>query len=45
MKAAKDRKDEFFDPARKHDILGRNTTRLELWNEHLKDQLWPWTKP
>ena len=37
-KAAKDnRREEFYDPARKDNILGRNTTRLELWEEHLKD--------
>ena len=36
MKAAKDRREEFYDPARKDDILGRNETRLELWEEHLK---------
>ena len=34
MKAAKDRKEEFYDPARKDHISGRNTTRLELWEEH-----------
>ena len=34
---AKDRKEEFYDPARKDNILGRNKTRLELWEEHLKD--------
>ena len=37
LKAAKDRKEEFYDPARKDDILGRDITRLELWEEHLKD--------
>ena len=45
MKAAKDRREEFHDPARTDNILGRNRTRLELWEEHLKDPLWPWTKP
>ena len=39
MKAAKDRRGEFDDPARKEDILGRNKTRLELWEEQLKDPL------
>ena len=43
MKAAKDRKEEFFDPTRKDNILGRNTTRLELWEEHFKDPIVaPW---
>ena len=39
MKAAKDRGDEFYDLARKDNILGRNQTRLELWEENLKDPL------
>ena len=39
MKAAKDRKEEFHDPARKDNILVRNTTRLELWEEQLKDPI------
>ena len=39
MQAAKDRREEFYDPARKDNILGRNKTRLELWEEHLKDPL------
>ena len=38
MKAAKDREEEFYDPARKDKILGRKQTRLELWEEHLKCQ-------
>ena len=37
MKAAKDRREEFYDPARKDNVLGRNKTPLELWEEHLKD--------
>ena len=37
MKAASDRGEEQYDPARKEEILGRTTTRLELWEEHLKD--------
>ena len=46
MKAAKDRKEDFYDPARKDNILSRNKTRLVLWEEHLKDiQLLRWTKP
>ena len=36
MKAAKDRKKEFDDPACEEDISRRNKTRLELWEEHLK---------
>ena len=36
MKAAKDRKEEFYDPAREEDISRRNKTRSELWEEHLK---------
>ena len=39
MKAAKDRKDAFYDRERKDNILGRNKTRLELWEEHLKDPI------
>ena len=39
MKAAKDRKEEFYDPARKENILGRNKARLELWEEHLEDPI------
>ena len=39
MTAAKDRREEFYDPARKDNILGRSKTRLELWEEHLKDPI------
>ena len=39
MKAAWDRGEEYYDPARKEDILGRTKTRLHLWEEHLKDPL------
>ena len=39
MKAAQDRGDEFYDSARKENILGRKQTRLELWGEHLKDPI------
>ena len=35
MKAAKDRKEEFYDPAREEDISKRKKTRLEFWEEHL----------
>ena len=35
MKAARDRDDEFYCPARKEDILGRPQTRLQLWEEHI----------
>ena len=37
MKAASDRDEEFYDPARTEDILGRTQTRLELREAHLKD--------
>ena len=37
MKAARGRDEEFYDPARKEDILGRTKTSLKLWEEHLKD--------
>ena len=37
--AAKDRKEEFYDPAREEDISKRNKTRLELWEVHLKDPI------
>ena len=30
--------EEYCDPARIEDILGRTKTRLKLWEEHLKDQ-------
>ena len=39
MKAAKDRKEEFNDPANEEDISRRNKTRLDLWEEHLKDPI------
>ena len=39
MKAAKDRREDFCDPQRKDNFLGRNQTRLELWEEHLKDPI------
>ena len=39
MKEAKDRREEFYDPARKDNILGRNNTGLELWEEHLNDAI------
>ena len=39
MKAAKDRQEKFYDPAREEDISKRNKTRLELWEEHLKDSI------
>ena len=38
-KAARDRGEEFYDPERKDNSLGRNKTRLELWEEHLKDPI------
>ena len=36
--AAKDRREDFYDPDRKDNILGRIKTRLELWEELLKDR-------
>ena len=39
MKAAKDRREDFYDPERKGNVLGRNKRRLELWEEHLKDPI------
>ena len=39
MKAAKDRKKEYYDTARKNNIVGRKQTTLELWEEHLKDTI------
>ena len=39
IRAAKDRKEEFYDPARKEYISKRNKTRLELWEEHIKDPI------
>ena len=39
MKAAWDRCEEFYDPTRKEDFLGRTKTRLELCEEHLKDPM------
>ena len=39
MKAARDGGDDFYDPERKNNMLGRNKTRLELWEEHLKDPI------
>ena len=44
MKAARDRDNEFHDPARKNDILDRPQTRLELWEEHLKSLVAALTK-
>ena len=37
MKAAMDAREEHYDPEREDSILGRNKTRLALWEEHLKD--------
>ena len=39
MKAARDSGEDFYDPERNDNILGRNKTRLELWEEHLKDPI------
>ena len=37
MKAAKEAGEEYYDPTREDNILGRNKTRIALWKEHLKD--------
>ena len=37
MNGAKDAGEEHYDSAREDNILGRNMTRLALWEEHLKD--------
>ena len=39
MIAAKDREEDFCDRDRKDNILERNKTRLEKWEEHLKDPI------
>ena len=39
LKAVKDAGEEYFDPTRVDNILGRNETRLALWEEHLKDPI------
>ena len=39
MMAARDSGEDFYDPERTDNILGRNRTRLELWEEHLKDPI------
>ena len=39
MKAARDCGEDFYDPERKDNILGRKKKRLELWEEHLKDPI------
>ena len=39
MKAAKDAGEEYYDPTRVDNILGRNKTILALWEEHLKDPI------
>ena len=45
IRTVKDKREEFYDPARKDNIVGRNETRLELREEHLKDQLCPGESP
>ena len=37
MKAAKDAGEEYHNPAREDNILGRSKTRLALWEKHVKD--------
>ena len=39
MKAARDSGEEFYDPERKDNSLGRNETRLEPWEEHVKNPI------
>ena len=39
MNAAKDAGEEYYDPTREDNILGRNKTILALWEEHLKDPI------
>ena len=39
MKAAKDAAGKYYDPTREDNILGRNESRLALWEEHLKDPI------
>ena len=39
MKAAKEAGEEYYDPKREDNILGRSKTRLALWEEHLKDPI------
>ena len=39
MKAERGSEEDFYDPERKDKILGINKTRLELWEEHLKDPI------
>ena len=36
MKAAKDAREQYYDPMREEGMKGRNETRLALWEEHLK---------
>ena len=45
MKAATDSGEDFYDPERKGNNVGRDKTRLELWEEHLKDPIVARTKP
>ena len=39
MKAARGCGEDFYDPERKDNILGRNKTRPELWKEYFKDPI------
>ena len=39
MKAARHSGEDFNDPERKDNISGRNKTRLELWEEQVKDPI------
>ena len=38
-KAAKDAREEYYEPTREDNIWGRNETRLALWEERLKDPI------
>ena len=38
-KAARSSGEELYGPERKDNILGRNKTRLDLWEEHLKEPI------
>ena len=39
MKAARESGEVFYDAERNDNIFGRNKTRLELWEGHLKDPI------
>ena len=39
MNAMKDAGVEHYDPTREDHIIGRNNTRLALWEQHVKDPI------